>query len=322
MPQSRRDFVRASVSCAAHLSATAAMLPAGLRAAWRDRWRQGARFPVVAQEPWGRLERIADGVWALVSTPLDGDWTTLCNGGIVAGRQGTLVIEAFNTDNGARWMAAQARALTGRAPTHVVVTHYHGDHAAGLRGAFDSADVVLHATATTRDLAAAKNRNAPTELLARARPIDKTTPTRLDLGGRHVTLTPRSGHTASDVSLSVDDPHTVFCGDLVWNGMFPNFVDARPATLSGSVRALRDLRAGSYVPGHGTLATPADLDRYISVLDLVEAAARRAVEQGTSAQAAADAFRIPEALGEWRRFSESYYLRAIGAWMRDLGGRS
>jgi len=322
MPQSRRDFVRASVSCAAHLSATAAMLPAGLRAAWRDRWRQGAHFPVVAQEPWGRLERIADGVWALVSTPLDGDWTTLCNGGIVAGRQGTLVIEAFNTDNGARWMAAQARALTGRAPTHVVVTHYHGDHAAGLRGTFDSADVVLHATATTRDLAAAKNRNAPTELLARARPIDETTPTRLDLGGRHVTLTPRSGHTASDVSLSVDDPHTVFCGDLVWNGMFPNFVDARPATLSGSVRALRDLRAGSYVPGHGTLATPADLDRYISVLDLVEAAARRAVEQGTSAQAAADAFRIPEALGEWRRFSESYYLRAIGAWMRDLGGRS
>lgn len=321
MTQSRREFVRASVSCAAHLSALGAMLPVGLREEWRKNMRQAGRLPVIAQEPWGRLERVADGVWALVSTPLGGDWTTLCNGGIVAGRNGTLVVEAFNTDNGARWMAAQARALTGRAPTHVVLTHYHSDHAAGLRGVFDTADVGLHATATTRDTASTKNRNAPTELLARARAIDGGNPTRIDLGGRTVTLRPTLGHTASDVAIEVDDPHTVFCGDLVWNGMFPNFVDASPAQLSASVRALRDLRAATYVPGHGSVASPAELDRYVSVLDLVEAAARRAMEQGSTAQAAADAFAIPSSLGDWHRFSESYYLRAISAWMRELSAR-
>lgn len=280
--------------------------------------QQPGRLPIVAQEPWGRLERVADGVWALVSTPLGGDRTTLCNGGIIAGRNGTMVVEAFNTDTGARWMAAQARVLTGRAPTHVVLTHYHADHAAGIRGVFDTADVVLHATTGTRDTASAKNRDAPTDLLARARSIDDRATTRIDLGGRTVTLRPTRGHTASDVSIDVDDPRTVFCGDLVWNGMFPNFVDASPQQLSDSVRSLRDLRAATYVPGHGVVASPADLDRYLSVLDLVEAAARRAIEQGSTAEAAAQAFAIPPALGEWQRFSESYYLRAISAWMRDL----
>lgn len=318
MTQSRRDFVRTSVSCAAHLAALGALMPRQLRDEWRREMQQPGRLPVVAQEPWGRLERVADGVWALVSTPLGGDRTTLCNGGIIAGRNGTMVVEAFNTDTGARWMAAQARALTGRAPTHVVLTHYHADHAAGIRGAFDTADVVLHATTATRDTASAKNRDAPTDLLARARPIDDRTPTRIDLGGRTVTLRPTRGHTASDVSIDVDDPRTVFCGDLVWNGMFPNFVDASPVQLSASVRSLRDLRAATYVPGHGMVASPADLDRYLSVLDLVEAAARRAIEQGSPAEVAAQAFAIPPALGEWQRFSESYYLRAISAWMRDL----
>ena len=43
---------------------------------------------------------------------------TLVYGGIVAGRAGVLVVEAFGSDAGARWMAEQARALTGRTATH------------------------------------------------------------------------------------------------------------------------------------------------------------------------------------------------------------
>ena len=44
-------------------------------------------------KPWGRLERVADGVWTLISTPLAGDeasgaMRTFSNGGIVAGREG------------------------------------------------------------------------------------------------------------------------------------------------------------------------------------------------------------------------------------------
>ena len=127
---SRRDFVTRSSSCAAHLALAAAVAPDLLRTAW-------ARAPlgnVVASEPFGSLEQVADGIWALISTPLGGDRTTLSNGGLIAGRSGVLAIEGFNQPSGASWLAAKARDLTGKLPTHVVVTHYHADHANGVAG--------------------------------------------------------------------------------------------------------------------------------------------------------------------------------------------
>ena len=312
--RSRREFLQATGSCAAHL----ALMGASASVPMRALWAQQSRFAVVAQEPWGRLERIADGIWALVSTPLSGDRTTLCNGGIIAGVSGVMIIEAFGTDNGARWMAAQARALTGRAPTHVLLTHYHSDHSAGIRGSLDTRDVALHGTARTLDLIGERNAGAPVALLRDAHLIEPTGPTSLDLGGRRVSVTPQDGHTESDVSIRVEDPAVVFCGDLVWNGMFPNYVDAVPSHLTRSVRALRASGAATFVPGHGTIATPAELDRYLALLDSVEAAAGRAVERGITAEAAGAEYTVPAALGEWTLFNPKYFERAIGAWMKEL----
>ena len=314
MDWSRRTFVKHTVSCGAHLSLMAAASP------WlaRSLWAAQELFPVVAREPWGRLERVADGVWALVSTPLEGARATLCNGGIVAGRAGVLVVEAFQTDEGARWMAEQARDLTGRSATHVVLTHYHSDHTGGIRGAFASADVKLLATAPTRDLTRERNQNAAVDLLEGAELLDPGRPTEIDLGGRSVLVVPRAGHTDSDVTLEVADPSVIFCGDLVWNGMFPNYVDAMPSRLSQNVRLIRALEAGTYVPGHGALAAAQDLDRYLALLDDVEAAARRAIDRGMGAEAAGAEYRVPEALGAWTLFNPRFFERAFGAWMKEL----
>lgn len=312
----RRGFLRQTTSCAAHLGLMSAVAPAWARGLWAAQ----ERYPVVAREPWGRLERVAEGVWALVSTPLEGDRTTLCNGGIVAGRAGVLIVEAFGSDAGARWMAERARELTGRAPTHVVVTHYHGDHTAGLRGSAEAADVTILATPVTRDLVRERGQTPPTQILDSARPLDTRRPTEIDLGGRSVVIVPRRGHTASDVSLEISDPSVVFCGDLVWNEMFPNYVDASPSRLSRDVRLLRAQGAGTYVPGHGPLADVAALDRYVALLDDVEAAARRALEAGQSAEEAGAAYAVPAALGAWTLFNPAYFSRAIDSWMRELAG--
>ncbi len=318
MTLSRRDFIGRASSCAAHVALMGAGLPAAARSAWAAPRESGR---IVAQEPWGRLERLGDGVWGLVSTPLTGDRTTLCNGGIVAGRSGTLIIEAFATDTGAEWMAAQARALTGRAPTHVVVTHFHADHAAGLRGVVTGADVVLHLTGTTNELVRTRNQDPPAALLDRARRIPADRVTRLDLGGRTASISPADGHTASDVSIRVSDPDVVFCGDLVWNGMFPNYVDATPSRLSRSVRSLQAARAATYVPGHGGIASPRELDAYLDLLDDVENAARRAITAGRTAEEAGAAYRLPASLADWTLFNPRYFERAIGAWMRELAPR-
>jgi glyoxylase-like metal-dependent hydrolase (beta-lactamase superfamily II) len=316
---SRRDFVADSASCAAHLTLVAAVTPRALRRLWAR-----AQGTVVAREPFGYLERVTDGVWALISTPLNGDRTTLANGGIVAGRDGVLAIEGFYQPTGAAWLGARARELTGRWPTHVAITHYHADHANGVAGYLSGDErPAVRATETTRDLVLSRNQptdDARTAALEQAVFLSATDPTALDLGGRVVRVIPRSGHTASDVSLELDDPSVVFCGDLFWNAMFPNYVDAMPTRLKESVRALRRARETVYVPGHGSVGREAEYDRYTAMLDEVERAARRAHQQGLPAAQAGEAFALPPSLGEWVLFNKAFFQRAFEAWYRELDG--
>ena len=218
----RRDFLSKSTSCAAHIALASAAMPGALRAMWANR-PLGA---VVAREPFGNLEKVSDGVWALISTPLTGDRTTISNGGIIAGRNGVLAIEGFNMPAGAEWLATRAKELTGKWPTHVALTHYHSDHANGV-GGYERSDAkpIVRATEATRSQVMEKNLPADaarTDALKDVTFFSGTASTVVDLGGRTVRVIPRSGHTSSDVSLELDDPSIVFTGDLVWNAMFPN----------------------------------------------------------------------------------------------------
>jgi len=320
MPEStvsRRDFLAQSGSCAAHLALAAAVMPNATRALW-----SASLGRVVAREPFGNLERLADGVWALVSTPLNGDNTTVSNGGIIAGKNAVLAIEGLNRPAGAQWLAGKAKELTGRWPTHIALTHYHSDHANGVAGYLTESDhPVVRATARTRDLVIERNKPEDASRAAAVREsvlITATEATTLDLGGRSVHVVPRLGHTESDISLELDEPSIVFAGDLFWNAMFPNFVDAIPTKLATSVRALRRSRDTLYVPGHGPLGHVAEYDRYVAMLDEVERAARAGLAAGTPPADLGAKFSLPTSLGEWTLFNKVFYQRAFEAWYREL----
>lgn len=313
----RREFLGQTSSCAAYLALAASAMPLSARRAWANT----PSSAIVRREPFGNLEKVADGVWAMISTPLNGDSTTVSNGGIIAGRNGVLVIEGFNRPAGAQWIAGQCRELTKRWPSHVALTHYHSDHANGLSGyVSDTEHPVVHATARTRELVIEKNKPAGVALTAinKAVGIDPTKPSTIDLGGKVVRIVPRNGHTDSDVSLELDDPSIVFCGDLFWNAMFPNFVDAMPTKLSASVQALKRSKDTLYVPGHGPLGHPTEYDRYIAMLGEVESAAKKAHAAGTSAADAGANFTLPASLGEWALFNKVFYQRAFEAWYKEL----
>lgn len=315
MTLSRRDFLSSSGSCAAHLALVGMIVP-------RARWRHWLREPagqVVAQEKFARLEKVADGVWALISDPLSGDRTTLANGGIIAGKNGVMAIEGFFMPKGATWLAEQARSLTGKWPTHVVLTHYHADHVNGLAGynAGGPAPRFL-STPVTQDQAITRNQpadSARTEALRAAAALAEGP---IDLGGRKIRITNLKGHTDSDSVITLDDPQVTFCGDLVWNGIFPNYVDARPTALATSVAAIK--RPGAtYIPGHGAVARDADFDRYVAMISAVEEAARQAQKAGTPAADAANGFALPSSLGEWTVFAKPFFERAFAAWYKELG---
>lgn len=311
----RRRFVGTLGGCAAHLL--------WMAAGWGASRRLFAARPLgrpVRVEPWARIEELGPGVWAVVSTPLAGPrgsdaWRTVCNGGIVAGRSEVLLVEAFATPEGARWLAEAAQQLTGRRPTLALVTHFHGDHTGGMLGyTADPVGIPVRATATTRRLLAGRE-PLPEPAIPEAEGAT------FDLGGRQVAIRGRLGHTPSDVTVEVSDSAVIFCGDLVWHRMFPNYRDAIPSKKAASVRALVAAEAAVYVPGHGELARRQDLERYLALLDDVEAQARAALAAGLPLDQAADQYRLPAEFSDWVRFSPSYFRVAFQAWARELAAR-
>jgi glyoxylase-like metal-dependent hydrolase (beta-lactamase superfamily II) len=136
-----------------------------------------------------------------------------------------------------------------------------------------------------------------------------------------VKLVSRLGHTPSDVTIEVSEPHVMFCGDLVWNGMFPNYRDAIPSKKAASVRALLSAGDVPYVPGHGNLARKADLERYLTLLDDVGEKARDAIAKGIPLDQAAEAYQLPAGFQDWVMFSPTYFKVAFQAWGKELGAK-
>jgi glyoxylase-like metal-dependent hydrolase (beta-lactamase superfamily II) len=322
---SRRTFLKLTAGCAAHVFLNAACAPRRARLAWT-----APQDPVVTTTPFARLEAIGADAWALISTPLGGDRTTFANGGIIAGRSGVVVVEGFYKTAGAEWLAQQARALTGRWPTHVVLTHYHVDHASGVAGfANGGAMPRVHATAPTRTQALGGGPVAPAKdaALERALADVVVVPTngtsRIDLGNRVLTLEPFAGHTSSDLAVHDDDAALHWSGDLVWYRMFPNFVDATPTRLAASVRALAtrlDAKGSLLVPGHGARITADGMRTYVGLLESLEGAARAGHAAGKPAADVAASYTVPAALGEWMA-SKPSVERAMTAWYKELGAR-
>jgi glyoxylase-like metal-dependent hydrolase (beta-lactamase superfamily II) len=327
MSFTRRHFLQqstlAATGCLGHVLLNASCAPRRARVAWT-----APRDPVVATTPFARLEAIGPDAWAVVSTPLGGDRTTFANGGLIAGTSGVVAIEGFYRAAGAAWLAQQARAVTGRWPTHVVLTHYHVDHASGTAG-YSTPDGAprLHVTATTQRLALSGGPVAPVKDVLLERQfadvvvVRADAPTRIDLGNRVLMLTPFRGHTASDLVVDDDDAALCWSGDLVWHRMFPNFTDATPTQLAASVRVLAsrlDRQNAVLVPGHGARIDRRGMQDYLGLLDGLEGAARTGHRTGRSAAEVAAAYRVPESLGEWMASAPSV-TRAITAWYRELG---
>lgn len=125
-------------------------------------------------------------------------------------------------------------------PTHIVHTHFHFDHLGGTRGFLqqaDSPEIIM--TQTTRKLAYdayLKTQDDPNNPGLKISAIEKwggnltdasliiedeNKPMILDLGGRSVTITPMSGHTASDLVIFDQQTQATFAGDYR-NGQ-PNY---------------------------------------------------------------------------------------------------
>lgn len=300
----------------------------------------GTLGPVVNEQPFARLETVGDGIWAVISTPLNASGAfahpeTLCNGGLIMGDDHVVAVEGFYTPPGAAWLSDQSLKLTGKRPTHVIVTHLHLDHCGGLAGFQDGAvgpDIIM--TERTRTLInESYGGSKPDANDSFAKPAgrlvgptlvihDETRTHQLDIGGRTLTLHPLSGHSPSDLAVSITDSDILFAGDLIWGGFFPNFISATPLTLRPSCEALFAMGDRRIITGHGYSGHSEALrGPFLALLDSVEHSARNAVEKGQSVREATGSYQLPEIAADWQFFNPAYVERALGKWFDALASQ-
>lgn len=323
----RRDFLKGTLTCGAYTLAALAASSVATRKAFAQPKAEAA-----VTAPFARVETIADGVWAVISTPA-ADLTTIANGAIIAGDDAVLLVEGFQTVEGASWLNEVCKELTGRRATHVALTHYHADHSNGLAGYMGgSQSPSIVSTTGTRDLLLEMltGQETPDEKgeggLRKIGPAyvvpdtvldDTDGEATIDLGGKVVKLRPYVGHTPSDMTIELLDPHVVWCGDLFFNGFFPNYRDSVPSSLRDNCRAILGDKSTTFVPGHGAIAGEAEIASYLALLDTVEEAARAGLEAGKTPEEIAQGFTLPESLGNWMLYDPGLFQWAFEAWKRD-----
>lgn len=215
------------------------------------------------------------------------------NIGVLTGEDGVFVIDS-QFARIAPQNLAKINEISGGAPTFLVNTHWHGDHAGG--NANFGATIIAHENVRARLSTDQNNtllgnaRNTPAAASAAWPVITFDDDISLHLNGQTITVfhTP-DAHTDGDAMVMFEEANVLHMGDAFFVGNFP-FIDVSSGgTVAGFLAAMRkahDLVGDDtqIIPGHGPLATKADLAASIEMLEGVSAAASAAFADGVTVE--------------------------------------
>ncbi len=117
----------------------------------------------------------------------------------------------------------------------------------------------------------------------------------LHLGNREVVLFTLPGHTGGDVLAYVPDANVVFMGDMGWRKTLPNLVDATVSDWIPSLdKILQQYPTAKFVPGHGEVATAAEVKEFRDYLDDLRTRVKQAITDGLTIEQAKQQLKLPE----------------------------
>jgi glyoxylase-like metal-dependent hydrolase (beta-lactamase superfamily II) len=184
-------------------------------------------------------------------------------------------------------------AVTHQPVRFLVNTHYHRDHVGGNAPfSKDGAIVVAHenvhkrlAEGTTMAVPEVKYTPAPEDALPAITHKDGMT---LRVKGRAAQLKhPANAHTDGDTFVYFADANVISTGDTVAMGRYPNIDFANGGSLKGMIAASDAFLAlgndgTKFVPGHGPLASKAQLAEYRAMLSTVRDRMLALIKEGKS----------------------------------------
>lgn len=273
-----------------------------------------------------KLTQVAESIYAYVQP--DGGWC-LNNAGIIVGPaaadpagsdngpDGTVVlIDTAATERRTRALAAAVAQVAPSGPTHLVNTHFHGDHTFGNSYFKPRAAIIAH------EVCAAEQQEAGLGLRGLWPDVDwGQTPVTgpditysdtltLNFGGRRICLQhPRSAHTVGDTVAWLPDDGVLFAGDIVWSQTTPFCLMGSVTGSLAEIARLRALKPLVVVPGHGPVGGAELLDSTESYLSWLLDVAAAGIRAGRSPLKAAQDADLGEfaALGDPERIVGNLY---------------
>jgi cyclase len=211
---------------------------------------------------------------------------------VAVGEDGVIMVDGQFMQMHDKLKAAIA-AVSQQPVRFLVNTHYHRDHVGGnVPFSKDGAVVVAHenvrkrlADGATMAVPEVKYAPAPEEALPAMTHKDGMT---LQVKGRAAQLKhPLNAHTDGDTFVYFADANVLSTGDTVAMGRYPNIDFANGGTLKGTIAASDAYLSlandnTKIVPGHGPLATNAQLAEYRAMLATVRDRMLALIKDGKS----------------------------------------
>jgi len=252
------------------------------------------------------MREIAPGVYAYF---LAGGGWFLSNAGLIVGGDCSVVIDSFGTIGFNQDFLSEIEKVTDKPIRYLVNTHHHGDHIYGNH-LFTGATAICH-TGCREEILKTGQPN-PELLSQRFRGLDFTgvrmTPPDITfekqltiyLDEREIQLLYyQPAHTVGDIIAWLPRESVIFAGDLL-------FLYSTPLCMQGSfagwidvLKAMIDLNARVYIPGHGPQCGKDGVLECLNYLLLLVGEGRKRFDAGMSAQDAAKDIE----LGRYRKWA-------------------
>ncbi len=210
------------------------------------------------------------------------------NSTIVVGRTSVIVVDAKQTEPGAKDLLAEIAKITPKPVSTVMLTHSDGDHVNGLVAYPAGIKIISHEN-NKKELQAALSAGGRGAPPADRLPTQVTTKQKEEItidGVKFELYHWAPAHTSGDLVVYLPAQKVVAMGDIVVNNRAdnnPNIHAEKNGSTAGwltNVKGIVSLDAETFVPGHGDLLTKADVQRKLTATTERRATIAAMVKQG------------------------------------------